>query len=86
MATKKKSNIVDVGVGFAADVYTATFIAERNYQLAVQRDPSIAKQEVKFTTWPCNGDKFQGWGAKYYYIGVNKTTVLSNHPQLKAAV
>ena len=86
MATKKKStNIVDVGVGFAGDVYTATFIAERNYQLALQRDPSLNQQEIKFTTWPCNGDKFQGWGAKYYFIGVNKTPVVGNHPQLRQA-
>ena len=87
MATKKKtnSNYHEVATGWSQDFYCAQMIAERNYQLALQRDPSLNQQVIKFDIRPINTAKFVGYLAKYYFVGINNSPVVENHPKLEQA-
>ena len=79
------NNEVTVATGFACDPFVAEHIAEKNYQLALSRDSSIACQPVRFTCWPyiCKANGQQMYGAKYYYIAVNDSPVVENHPSVR---
>lgn len=73
----------DVAIGFSFDPTIAEKIADKNFELATKRDPSILDQEVKFDAWPFKlKDGSWKYGAKYYYQVEDAQETVTNHPQL----
>lgn len=74
---------VDVAIGFSFDPVMAEKIADKNYQLACRRDPSILNQEVKYDAWPFKlKDGSWKYGSKYFYEVEDTQETVANHPQL----
>jgi hypothetical protein len=79
---------VDVAVGFSPDPIQAEHIADKNFGLALQHDPSLNQQQVLFESWSFTSKKTGQVmvGCKYYYWAENNSPVVeANHPQLKSA-
>ena len=79
--TRKK---IDVAVGFSVDPIQAEHIADKNFGLALQHDPSINNQKVFYESWSFTSKKTGQVmvGCKYYYWAVNDSPVVENHPQI----